>query len=57
VAEWIKAHAWLFMVVPAISYALWAFALKATGKPFTAAAWLCYVGANIFFLIALVRGE
>lgn len=56
-AEWIIRHGWVFMLVPAVAYALWAFALHGTGKPWTAAAWVCYVGANIFFLTAFLRGE
>lgn len=53
----VHAYAWAFMAIPAVSYALWAVGLKLSGKPWTAAAWLCYVGANVCFLVALLRGE
>lgn len=57
IATWVRDHAWLFMAVPAGAYALWALGLKLDGKPWTALAWLCYVGANVAFLIAHIRGE
>lgn len=52
-----KAWFPLLMLIPAAAYLFYALGLKLTGKPWTAGAWLCYVGANLCFLIANIRGE
>ena len=46
-----------FLAVPAVSYALWAVALKLTGKPWTGAAWGLYALANVAFIVAYMKGE
>ncbi len=45
------------MLFPAGCYAFYALGLHFNGKPWTAMAWACYVGANVCFLMANVKGE